>query len=219
MAGKGVLIALPAVSGRKKGADMARKILIGVAALVVLLVLVILTRPATFHIERSIIMAAPPENAFAQVNDFHAWPAWSPWEKLDPAMKKTFDGPPSGVGAKYAWTGNDQVGEGRMTIEKSEKPSQIVIKLEFLKPFAATNQTTFTFTPNAGGSHVTWAMDGENSFMAKAASLFMDMDKLIGGDFDKGLAAMKTAAESAPKAAPATIPAAVPAAPAQPTAP
>src|SRR5262249_7146798 len=144
----------------------------------------------------------------AQVNDFHAWPAWSPWEKLDPQMKKTFEGPASGVGAKYAWTGNDKVGEGRMTIEKSEKPSTVGIKLEFLKPFEATNATTFTFAPTAKGSKVTWAMDGENNFMAKAASLFMDMDKMIGGDFERGLTAMKTAAESAPKPAPATPPAA-----------
>jgi hypothetical protein len=194
---------------------MARKILIGVAALIVLLVIVILTRPATFHIERSNTMSAPPESAFAQVNDFRAWPAWSPWEKLDPQMKKTFEGPPAGVGAKYAWTGNDKVGEGRMTMEKSEKPSTIGIKLEFLKPFEATNDTTFTFAPAAGGSKVTWAMDGENTFMGKAASLFMDMDKMLGADFEKGLAAMKTAAEAASKAAPS----AVPAAPAQPAAP
>jgi hypothetical protein len=190
---------------------MARKILIGVAALIVLLVIVILTRPATFHIERSITMSAPPETAFAQVNDFHAWPAWSPWEKLDPQMKKTFEGPPAGVGAKYAWAGNDKVGEGRMTMEKSEKPSTIGIKLEFLKPFEATNDTTFTFAPAAGGSKVTWAMDGENTFMGKAASLFMDMDKMLGDDFEKGLAAMKTAAEAASKAAPGAL--APPAAP------
>jgi hypothetical protein len=198
---------------------MVRKILIGVAVVLVLLVLVVLTRPATFHVERSITMAAPPENAFALVNDFHAWPAWSPWEKLDPNMKKTFDGPPAGVGAKYAWSGNEQVGEGRMTLEKSERPSQVGIKLEFIKPFAATNQTTFTFAPAAGGSKVTWAMDGENSFMAKAASLFMNMDKLVGGDFEKGLAAMKTAAEAAPKPAPVAAPNLPAALPGQPTAP
>jgi hypothetical protein len=197
---------------------MARKILIGVAAVIVLLVLVILTRPATFHVERSIGVGAPPENAFALVNDFHAWPVWSPWEKRDPQMKKTFEGPPAGVGAKYAWSGNDEVGEGHMTLEKSERPSTVGIKLEFLKPFAATNATTFTFAPAAGGSKVTWAMDGENSFMAKAASLFMDMDKMIGADFEKGLAAMKTAAESAPKAAPAgpsalPVPTAIPVGP------
>lgn len=191
---------------------MARKILVGVAALIVLLVIIILMRPATFHIERSITMAAPPDNAFAQVNDFHAWPAWSPWENLDLQMKKTFEGPPAGVGAKYAWAGNDKVGEGRMTLERSDRPSLIGIKLEFVKPFAATNETTFTFASAAGGAKVTWAMDGENSFMAKAASLFMDMDKMVGADFERGLAAMKTAAETAPKAAPE----APPAAPAQP---
>ena len=194
---------------------MARKILIGVAVVVVLLVLVILTRPATFHIERSTLVAAPPENVFAQVNDFRAWAAWSPWEKLDPQMKKSFEGPPAGVGAKYAWSGNDKVGEGRMTIEKSDKPSTVGVKLEFLKPFESTSATTFTFAPAPGGSKVTWAMDGDNNFMAKAASLFMDMDKMIGPDFDKGLAAMKSAAESAPKAAPE----AMPAAPAQPPGP
>ncbi len=195
---------------------MARKILIGVAVLIVLLVVVILTRPGTFHVERSITMAAPPDSAFAQVNDFRAWGAWSPWEKLDPQMKKTFEGPPTGVGAKYAWSGNDQVGEGRMTIEKSEKPSNVGIKLEFLKPFDSTSTTTFTFAPTPQGSKVTWAMDGENNFMAKAASLFMDMDKMIGADFERGLAAMKTAAEAAPKAVPtlpAPAPSAVPAAP------
>jgi Polyketide cyclase / dehydrase and lipid transport len=188
---------------------MARKFLIGVAAVIAILMLVIVTRPATFHVERSITMAAPPESAFAQVNDFHAWPAWSPWEKLDPQMKKTFEGPPAGVGSKYAWSGNDQVGEGRMTIEKSERPSTVRIKLEFLKPFEATNVTTFTIAPAPGGSKVTWAMDGENNFMSKAAGLFMDMDKMIGGDFEKGLADLKTAAETAAKSAPST-PAAAP---------
>jgi hypothetical protein len=199
---------------------MARKILIGVAVVIVLLVIVILTRPATFHIERSIAIAAPPESAFAQVNDFHAWPAWSPWEKLDPQMKKTFEGPPAGVGSKYAWTGNKDVGEGRMTIEKSEKPSTVGIKLEFLKPFEATNTTTFTFAPAPGGSKVTWAMDGENNFVSKAMSLVMDMDKMIGPDFEKGLAALKVAAEAAPRSAPPA--AAVPtqlAVPPQPAAP
>ena len=131
-------------------------------------------------------------------------------------MKKTFDGPPAGVGSKYAWAGNDQVGEGRMTIEKSDKPSTVGIKLEFLKPFAATNDTTFTFAPTPQGSKVTWSMDGENNFMAKAASLVMDMDKMIGADFEKGLAAMKSAAEAAPKAAPTAPPAAAPATSAMP---
>jgi len=181
---------------------MVRKILIGIAAVVVLFILVVVTRPATFHIERSISMSAPPENAFAQVNDFHAWPGWSPWEKMDPQMKKTFDGATSGVGAMYSWAGNDKVGEGKMTIEKSQAPSLVGIKLEFFKPFAATNKTTFTFAPAPEGTKVTWAMDGENNFVGKAFSMFMDMDKMVGADFERGLASMKTLAEAAPKPSP-----------------
>ena len=197
---------------------MARKILIGVAALIVVLVIVTLMQPSTYRVERSITMNAPADNAFAQVNDFHQWAAWSPWEKMDPGMKKTFDGPPAGTGSKYAWVGNDQVGEGRMTIEKSEKPAKIEIKLEFLKPFESTSQTTFAFAPAGTGSKVTWSMAGENNFVGKFFCIFMDMDKMIGGDFEKGLAAMKTAAEAAPTT-PAVLPAAQPAQPAQPAAP
>ncbi len=181
---------------------MIRKILIGVAAVIVLFVLVVVTRPSAFHIERSTTILAPAENVFAQVNDFRAWQGWSPWEKMDPQMKKTFDGAPVGVGSTYAWSGNDKVGEGRMTIEKSQRPALIAIKLEFLKPFAATHSATFTFAPLSGGTKVTWAMDGEHNFAGKAASLFMDMDKMVGGDFERGLAALKTIAESAPKPTP-----------------
>ena len=180
---------------------MLRKILIGVAAVVVVFVVVVATRPAAFHIERSTNMAAPPEIVLAQVNDFHAWSAWSPWEKLDPQLKRSYEGAPAGVGAIYGWTGNDKVGEGRMTIETST-PSLVGIKLEFIKPFAATNTATFTFVPAPDGTKVTWAMDGNNGFMAKAASMFMDMDKMVGDDFARGLAAMKTVAEAAAKANP-----------------
>src|SRR5688572_23872990 len=179
---------------------MLKKILIGVAAAFLLLVIVIATRPAEFRIERSTAISAPPEVVFAQVNDFRAWPAWSPWEKLDPGMKRTHSGAPSGVGAKYAWTGNDDVGEGRMTIEKSDPGKEVVIKLEFLEPFEASNTTTFTFTPNSSGTKVNWAMEGNNNFMGKMFSLFMDMDEMVGKDFEKGLAGMKTAAEATPKA-------------------
>jgi surface antigen len=178
---------------------MVRKILIASSAIVAVFLIVVATRPATFHIERSVTIAAPAEAAFAQVDDFHAWSAWSPWEKMDPDMKRTFEGAPSGRGAKYAWAGNDKVGEGRMTIEKSDRPSKIVINLEFIKPWTATNTATFAFAPAGTGVNVTWAMDGENNFMAKGASLFMDMDKMVGGDFERGLAALKSAAESAPK--------------------
>lgn len=176
---------------------MLKKILIGVTAVVVLFVIVVATRPADFKIERSTTVLAPPAVVFAQVNDFHAWPAWSPWEKLDPGMKRQHSGEPSGTGAQYAWQGNDDVGEGKMTIEKSEPPSSIGIKLEFLKPFAATNDTVFTFAPSGAGTKVTWTMTGKNNFGAKAFSLFMNMDKLVGGDFEKGLAAMKAVSEKA----------------------
>lgn len=180
---------------------MLKKILIGLGVAFGALLIVIALRPATFHIERSINVAAPPQAVFAQVNDFHAWSNWSPWEKLDPAMKRSYDGPASGVGAKYAWVGNKEVGEGRMTIEQSQ-PSRIVVKLEFLKPFAATNTASFGFAPAASGSEVavTWAMDGHLDFMGKAFHLVMDMEELIGPDFEKGLSQLKTTAEAAANA-------------------
>ncbi len=177
---------------------MLKKILLGIAALLAVLAIVVSLQPATLHVERSLTIAAPPAVVFAQVNDFHAWHGWSPWEKMDPGMKRTFEGAPSGVGAKYAWVGNQQVGEGRMTIEKSE-PSEIVIKLEFFKPFAATNTATFSFDKTAEGTKTTWAMDGQNNFISKAMHLVMDMDKLLGADFERGLSAMKAHAEAAPK--------------------
>ncbi|HEX7669494.1 MAG TPA: SRPBCC family protein [Polyangiaceae bacterium] len=178
---------------------MLPKILIGLGILVLLFVSIVATRPAAFHIERSTTISAPPERAFALVNDFHAWPVWSPYEKLDPQMKKTFEGPAAGTGAVYSWAGTPKVGEGRMTIEKSQAPSLVSLKLEFFKPFTATNTGTFSFVQVPEGTRVTWAMDGRNGFAAKAASLFMNMDKLVGTDFERGLAAMKAAAESAPK--------------------
>ena len=173
---------------------MLVKILIGVAVVLIALVIVIATRPAAFRIERSVHIAAPPPAAFALVNDFHRWTVWSPWDKIDPDLKRTYEGAPSGQGAIYRWTGNNKVGQGQMTILQS-RPEKIVIKLEFFRPFKATNTATFTFTPHANGSNAVWAMDGNNNFMAKAFHMLMDMDKLVGGDFEKGLAAMKAEAE------------------------
>src|SRR5439155_22281389 len=129
-------------------------------------------------------VAGPPEVAFAEVNDFHKWSDWSPWEKLDPALKRTFDGAPAGQGAIYSWVGNDQVGEGRMTIVGTRPAQEIDIKLEFIKPWSATNQTTFTFAPDGTGTKVIWTMTGNNNFMSKAFSMFMDMDKMIGSAFE-----------------------------------
>jgi hypothetical protein len=176
-------------------------ILGGAAVLVAALLITVAARPGAFCIERSIVIGAPPGAAFAHVDDFHAWRAWSPWEKVDPLMKRTFEGPAAGPGARYAWAGNRRVGEGRMTIEKSEPPSLVSIRLEFVKPWAATNTTTFTFAPTEGGTRVTWAMDGQNRFLMKCASLFMNMDEMIGKDFEKGLNALKQLSEALPKAA------------------
>ena len=179
---------------------MLVKVLIVVAILLVVFVIVVATRPSQFRIVRSATMNAPAEVVFAQVNDFHAWRAWSPWEEKDPALKRTYEGPPAGKGTVYSWAGNKDVGEGRMTITESRPGELVRIKLEFLKPFAATNTAEFTFVPQGEQTAVTWAMEGHNGFMAKAFCMFMDMDKLIGGDFEKGLAGMKRVVESAPAA-------------------
>lgn len=173
-----------------------KKVLIAVAVVIAILLVVIATRPDTFHIERSATIAAPAQLVFDKVNDFHQWQAWSPWAKLDPTQKTTYDGPPAGVGASSAWEGNKEVGKGRMTITDSAPPSKIVIKLEFLEPMTATETTTFTFNSDGQGTKVTWAMDGHNNFFAKAMSLAMDMDKMVGPDFERGLASIKTLAEA-----------------------
>jgi uncharacterized protein YndB with AHSA1/START domain len=175
---------------------MLKKIALGLGVLLVILVGVIATRPSEFTIQRSLAMSAPPEVVFAEVADFHQWPDWSPWEKLDTAMKKTFSGAEQGPGAVYEWAGNDQVGEGRMTIRRAEPGKEVDILLEFMKPFAATNDTLFTFSPDGKGTQVTWSMTGKNDFMGKAFSLVMDMDSMVGKDFESGLVAMKAAAET-----------------------
>lgn len=178
---------------------MLKKILIAVAVLLVGLVGLIATRPADFKLERNAKIGAPADVVFAQLNDFHNWKAWSPWEGKDPAQVTKFEGAESGVGAAYFWSGNDDVGEGRMTITES-KPSELVnIKLEFLKPFAATNTTIFTLKSGAEGTEVNWAMSGKNDFMGKAVSLIMDMEKMVGPDFEKGLEKLKEVSEAAHK--------------------
>jgi hypothetical protein len=133
------------------------------------------------------------------VNDFHKWEEWSPWAKLDPAAKATFEGPSAGTGAIFRWAGNKEVGEGSMTITESRPSDLIRIRLEFLKPFAATNTAEFTFKPEGDQTAVTWSMAGQNNFMSKAICLFMDRDKMVGGKFEEGLAAMKSIAEAVPR--------------------
>ena len=175
---------------------MTLTILIGLVVVIALLVILVATRPSTFHVERSAVIAAPPERLFDKVNDLHAWRGWSPYEKKDPDMKRTYGDKTSGAGATYAWAGDKNVGEGRMTIERSDRPQAIAIKLEFFKPFKGTNTANFSFAPAPGGTKVTWAMDGHYNFVSKAVCMFMDMDKMIGTDFAAGLANLKAQAES-----------------------
>jgi hypothetical protein len=184
---------------------MLLNIVIGVVAIFALLlvglIVVVALQPADFRITRSTTVAAPADTVFPHVNDLSQWRAWSPWENLDPDLKRTYEGPAAGVGASYAWIGNSQVGEGRMTITDS-KPNELVrIRLEFIKPFQATNQSEFIFAPSGGQTAVTWAMTGKHSFMGKAMCLVMNMDKLIGKNFEDGLAKLKTVAEGDAQAA------------------
>jgi hypothetical protein len=177
---------------------MLKKILIAVGVVVIGLAAVIAMQPAAYVVSRTTSIAAPPAEVFALVNDFHKWESWSPWAKLDPAMKATFEGAPSGTGAIYAWTGNDKVGEGRETILDSKAGELVRIKLEFVKPFASVADTEFAFAGTGNGTTVTWIMKGESGFVSKAFCLFMGgMDKMIGPDFEKGLVRLKVVAESA----------------------
>ena len=182
---------------------MLLKILLGVAAagalVVVVLALIVAMQPSEFRIERSAVIAAPAPAVFAQVDDFHNWEAWSPWAKLDPAAKNSFEGAPSGKGAAFSWAGNNKVGEGRMTITERRPNELIRIKLEFLKPFDATNTAEFTFRPEGERTAVTWSMYGHNNFISRAVFLFVNMDKALDGEFEKGLASMKSAAEASAK--------------------
>ena len=178
---------------------MLKKILLAVAVIILLFVIVVAMQPADFRITRSTTIAAPAETVFAHVNDFHKWDAWSPWAKLDPAMKQSYEGSAAGTGAIYTWDGNKDVGTGRMTLTESRSNELVRIKLEFLKPFAAVNDTEFTFKSEGNQTAVTWSMTGKNNFIAKAFSLIMNMDKMVGGDFEKGLAQLKPVVETTPK--------------------
>jgi uncharacterized protein YndB with AHSA1/START domain len=178
---------------------MLKKILIAVAIIIIVFLIIVALQPSDFRVTRSATVTAPPAAVFDQVNDFHKWEAWNPWGEIDPAMKQSHEGAPAGTGAIYKWTGNHEVGEGSMTITESRPNDLIRIKLEFLKPFASTADTEFTFKPQGNQTTVTWSMSGKNNFMSKAMCLFMNMDKMIGGQFEKGLADMKSIVETANK--------------------
>jgi hypothetical protein len=176
---------------------MFKRILIVVVVIIAGFVAFAATRPGSYRVERSIKIDAPAPVVFAQLEDLKAWSAWSPWEGKDPLMKKTFEGPAKGVGAGYMWQGNDKVGEGRMTITDSRPPSDLKLRLEFIKPFAAVATTELTVQPeSATTSNVTWAMEGTNNLIAKIVGLVMNMDTMIGNDFEKGLAALRQVAET-----------------------
>lgn len=179
---------------------MLKNILIGLAAVIAVLAVIISMQPDAFQVTRSIAIKAPPATIFSQVNDLHLWTGWSPWEKLDPALQRTYEGAASGTGAIYRWNSEkNEVGQGAMTITDSVPSEQIGIKLEFLKPFAATNDVAFTFKPAGDETTVTWTMLGKANFMCKAMNLVMNMDKMVGGDFEKGLTNLKALTEATPR--------------------
>lgn len=165
-------------------------------------------QPGEYAVTRSAVIPGSPATVFGVVNDFHQWDKWSPWAKLDPNMKTTYSGPDMGEGAMYAWEGNDDVGKGKMTITESEPYSHIGIRLEFIEPFASTSQTDFHFKPAANGTEVVWSMSGTNGFMEKAFTMFMDMDAMIGADFEKGLNQMSETVKAMPSEVPEPEPAA-----------
>jgi hypothetical protein len=176
---------------------MFKKILVVLAVIVAGFVAFAAAQPGLYRVQRSAKINAPAPVVFAQLSDFKAWAAWSPWEGKDPTMKKTYEGRPGTVGSGYAWQGNDQVGEGKMTITEVQAPSELKLRLEFIKPFATVASTQFIVAPEGGGGVTTiWSMDGTNNLMAKIFGLFMDMDKMIGGDFEKGLAKLKQISEA-----------------------
>lgn len=175
---------------------MIKKILLGLVLLIAIFVAVVSLQPNDFRISRSAVIAAPPQKLFDQVNDFHNWEAWSPWVKLDPNAKIAYEGPSSGVGAIFKWVGNNQVGEGSNTIIESRPGELVKIRLDFIKPFPGTSTAEFTFKPEGEKTWVTWSMYGKNDFIGKAMSLVMNCDKMVGGQFEKGLAGLKRIAEA-----------------------
>jgi uncharacterized protein YndB with AHSA1/START domain len=178
---------------------MLHIILIAIAAIVVLFIIIVAMQPSEFRVTRSAKMAAPPEKIFPHVNDMHKWEAWSPWAKLDPNAKNSFEGAPSGSGAAMKWEGNCKVGVGCMTITESKPGELIRFRLDFEKPMKATNTAEFTFKPEGNQTVVTWSMAGTNNFVGKFFGLIMGCDKMIGGQFEKGLAAIKSVVETAGK--------------------
>lgn len=174
---------------------MLKIICIVLVVLIAVLLGLAAMKPDTFVVERQTTIQAPPEKIFPLIADFHNWTAWSPWEKLDPALTRTYTGAPEGKGAKYAWKGNSDVGEGTMEITDATAPARVAIQLHFIKPFEATNETEFALDAQGDSTNVTWTMTGKNPFISKLMQVFVSMDKMVGKDFESGLANLKAAAE------------------------
>jgi uncharacterized protein YndB with AHSA1/START domain len=175
---------------------MLKIVAIGVVVLVVAILAFAATKPDTFRVQRATSIKAPPEKIFALINDLHRWRTWSPYEKKDPAMKRRLSGATDGKGAVYEWEGNKDVGKGRMEITETSPASKVALKLDFVKPFKAHNIVEFTLEPDGDATHVTWAMHGPSPYAAKVVGVFINMDSMIGKDFEAGLANLKTATES-----------------------
>ncbi len=175
---------------------MLIKILIGIVVLVAVLAIAIATRPKTFRVERSTVISGSSDDVFPFINDFHLWNRWSPFEKLDPNLQRTYSGAEAGKGATYEWLGNREAGQGKMVIVESQPSQRVAIDLFFLKPFKSTSLAEFSFAPTAGGTQVTWAMSGNNTVAGKAISLVASMDKYLGNSFDEGLANLKRVVET-----------------------
>jgi len=181
------------------GSTVLKTILILILAVLIVALLGVVglaaTKPDSIKVQRSIVIKAAPDRIFTLINDFKAWPQWSPYETKDPNMQRTLNGADQGKGAIYAWNGNRNVGAGRMEILESTSPSKIAIKLDFMKPIEGHNIATFTMVPNGEATEVTWTMEGPAPFIGKVMGVFFDLDKMIGSDFDAGLANLKRVSE------------------------
>ena len=178
---------------------MIKKILLGLVAVVAVILIAGAFQSDTYRVERSLTIAAPAAALFPQINDLRQSLVWSPWMKLDPTAKLTFDGPASGVDATNAWVGNSKMGEGRQTIIASTPNELVRLKVEFFKPMAGVATSEFRLTPAGQGTTVTWSMSGDKNYVSKVMCMFLSMDKMIGGDFETGLANLKALAESSAK--------------------
>jgi hypothetical protein len=174
---------------------LLKKLLILLVLLVAGFVAYVAMQPSAFRVERTATVAAPPAAVFAHVDDLHKWEAWSPWAKLDPKAKMAYEGTPAGKGAAFTWSGNDEVGVGRMTIVESQSPDLVDIKVDFTKPFEGTNSSTFNFKPAGDGTAVTWTISGHQNFIAKAMCIVFNGEKIIGDQLDQGLTRLKAVAE------------------------